>query len=177
VKPVLNGYNSTVFAYGATGAGKTFTMIGSKNDPGIMFHTMNEIFDQIEQNISASDEIKYNVQVSFLEIYNEDVRDLINPANKNIAIKEDQNQGVKVSGISVIDCYSASDILELLSAGNENRVQEATMANETSSRSHAVLSISVEKLYNNKIKIGKFSLIDLAGSERASKTQNQGVRL
>jgi kinesin family protein 18/19 len=175
VKPVLNGFNSTVFAYGATGAGKTFTMIGSKADPGIMYHTMNEIFDQIEQEQGAL--IKYNVHVSFLEIYNENIRDLIVPSNHDIAIKEDQNHGVKVTGISNVSVTTANEILELLVVGNSNRVQEATMANETSSRSHAVLQIAVEKIYNNKVKLGKFSLIDLAGSERASKTQNQGVRL
>lgn len=77
VKPVLNGQNSTVFAYGATGAGKTHTMIGTPEEPGIMFNTMNEIFDQM--NIDKGQDTSYNVQVSFLEIYNENIHDLITP--------------------------------------------------------------------------------------------------
>jgi kinesin family protein 18/19 len=120
VKPVLNGYNSTVFAYGATGAGKTHTMIGNAEEPGVMYHTMNEIFYQVEKRKKIN--LKYKVKVSFLEIYNETIRDLIVPSNEILDLREDANKGIKVAGLSEIEVNSAEEILDLLYQGNNNRV-------------------------------------------------------
>ena len=176
---VLNGYNSTVFAYGQTGAGKTYTMLGNEQHPGIMFNTMKEVFKQMKQH---SRDREYTIRVSFLEIYNENIKDLIMLSNDALDLREDPLKGVCVAGLSEIEVHTPDEIFELLIYGNRNRTQEATGANETSSRSHAVLQIICE--YKEKdagikaeIKIGKLSLIDLAGSERAAKTGNRGLRM
>lgn len=176
---VLNGYNSTVFAYGQTGAGKTYTMLGNEQNPGIMFNTMKEVFVQMKQHQSNRD---YIIRVSFLEIYNENIKDLIMLSNDVLDLREDPIKGVCVAGLSEIEVHTPDEIFELLIYGNRNRTQEATNANETSSRSHAVLQIICE--YKDKgsgikseIKVGKLSLIDLAGSERAAKTGNRGMRM
>ena len=175
----LNGYNSTVFAYGQTGAGKTYTMLGDEKNPGIMFNTMKEIFKEMKKH--ARDR-EYTIRVSFLEIYNENIKDLIMVSQDVLELREDPIKGVQVAGLSEIEVHTADEIFELLIYGNKNRTQEATGANETSSRSHAVLQIICE--YKEKdagvkaeIKVGKLSLIDLAGSERASKTGNRGLRM
>ena len=176
---VLNGYNSTVFAYGQTGAGKTYTMLGNEQSPGIMFNTMKEVFKQMKQ---YQIDRQYTIRVSFLEIYNENIKDLIMVSNDVLDLREDPIKGVCVAGLSEIEVHTPDEIFELLIYGNRNRTQEATGANETSSRSHAVLQIICE--YKEKdsgvkseIKLGKLSLIDLAGSERAAKTGNRGLRM
>jgi kinesin family protein 18/19 len=176
---VLNGYNSTVFAYGATGAGKTYTMLGEENNPGIMFNTLKEMFRQLSK---YQVDREYAVRVSFLEIYNENIKDLIMTSNDVLDLREDPLKGVQVAGLAEIEVKTPDEIMELLIYGNKNRTQEATGANETSSRSHAVLQIIVE--YKEKdsgvkseVKIGKLSLIDLAGSERAARTGNRGLRM
>lgn len=175
----LNGYNSTVFAYGQTGAGKTYTMLGDENNPGIMFNTMKEVFKEMKKH---QRDREYTIRVSFLEIYNENIKDLIMVSQDVLELREDPIKGVQVAGLSEIEVHTADEIFELLIYGNKNRTQEATGANETSSRSHAVLQIICE--YKEKdagvkaeIKVGKLSLIDLAGSERASKTGNRGMRM
>ena len=188
---VVNGYNATVFAYGATGAGKTYTMTGTDNNPGIMPLTLTELFNKVN---SYTDR-EYKLTMSYLEIYNENIRDLLKFANPNynnnnlnntndeyLDLREDPNKGIIVSNITELNVSSCKDILNILKRGNRNRTQEATGANETSSRSHAVLQVSIE--YKEKttgidveIKFSKLSLIDLAGSERASATQNRGIRL
>lgn len=176
---VLNGYNSTVFAYGQTGAGKTYTMLGDQKNPGIMFNTMKEVFKQMKRH---QIDREYTVRVSFLEIYNENIKDLIMLSNDVLDLREDPIKGVQVAGLSEIEVHTPDEIFELLVYGNKNRTQEATNANETSSRSHAVLQIICE--YKDRdagvkaeIKVGKLSLIDLAGSERAAKTGNRGMRM
>lgn len=176
---MLNGYNSTVFAYGATGAGKTYTMLGEENNPGIMFNTLKEMFRQLSK---YQVDREYAVRVSFLEIYNENIKDLIMTSNDVLDLREDPLKGVQVAGLAEIEVKTPDEIMELLIYGNKNRTQEATGANETSSRSHAVLQIIVE--YKEKdsgvkseVKIGKLSLIDLAGSERAARTGNRGLRM
>jgi kinesin family member 18/19 len=175
VKPlceaVIDGYNATVLAYGATGAGKTHTMIGEENNGGIMYHTMNEIF-QLSAAKEAAGSSKFKIGVSFLEIYNETIRDLISPSSDVIELREDP-RGVKIAGITEIAVESANDVHKLLVEGNLNRVQEATVANETSSRSHAIFQITCEQViaeneFKKQVRIGKFSLVDLAGSERAA---------
>jgi kinesin family protein 18/19 len=177
---VVNGFNATVFAYGATGAGKTYTMLGNDENPGIMPNTLAELFKKVEM---YSNEREYKIKLWYLEIYNENIRDLLtNNNDEYLDLREDPNKGIVVSGITELNVTSCKDILKILKKGNKNRTQEATGANETSSRSHAILQVLIEYKDKNsgievEIKMGKLSLIDLAGSERASATQNRGIRL
>ncbi|CAG9319573.1 unnamed protein product [Blepharisma stoltei] len=179
IEGVLNGFNATVFAYGATGAGKTYTMIGEFDSPGLMLKTFLEVFSRIE---ALSGQRDYIVKLSYLEIYNEIVRDLLNPSMETLEIREDPAKGVIVAGLNEILATSPEHVISSIRNGNRRRTSEYTEANETSSRSHAVLQIVVEHKdkasgVNAEILVGKLSLIDLAGSERASNTKNRGIRL
>ena len=114
-------------------------------DPGIMYNTMNEIFALLESKENGEGDCKaYAVRVSFLEIYNETIRDLIMPKSEILDLREDPLRGIVVAGLSEIEVETADEILQLLMYGNKNRTQEATMANQASSRSHAVLQITCE---------------------------------
>jgi kinesin family protein 18/19 len=175
---VMNGYNATVFAYGATGAGKTHTMLGTVSDPGVMGLALGDLFRQME----AATAHTFQVSISYLEVYNEVLRDLLDPARGALELREDPVKGMSVAGISEVQATSAMEVISLLRMGNRNRTTEATAANETSSRSHAVLQIVVERRERTAdtqqlVRVGKLSLIDLAGSERASVTQNSGIRM
>jgi kinesin family protein 18/19 len=182
---VLNGFNATVFAYGCTGAGKTYTMLGTPESPGIMALTLQDMFSKImELEADYSKMVAYKVLVSFLEIYNENIRDLLcpTPSTEYLDLREDPVKGPTVSGITEIEASSSAEIMGLLARGNTNRTMEATAANAVSSRSHAVLQVIVEERDKApgavaEVKVGKLSLIDLAGSERASTTNNRGQRL
>ncbi|XP_027870789.1 kinesin-like protein KIF18A [Xiphophorus couchianus] len=175
---VMNGFNCTVFAYGATGAGKTHTMLGSQNDPGVMYRTMKELFKRMDD---AKEEKEFTVAFSYLEVYNEQIRDLL--ANVGpLAVREDSSKGVVVQGLTLHKPKSAEHILEALDSGNRNRTQHPTDMNATSSRSHAVFQIYLRQQdktasLNPNVCIAKMSLIDLAGSERASATNAKGARL
>ncbi|EAR82018.2 kinesin motor catalytic domain protein (macronuclear) [Tetrahymena thermophila SB210] len=176
---VIEGFNATVFAYGATGAGKTYTMVGSPDNPGIMSRTMNQLYYLIQQN---SNQNHFVVRVSYLEIYNENIKDLLSIEDKNLDLREDPSQGVVVAGITEIECSSTQEIMALLKVGNRNRTKEATEANEASSRSHAVLQVQVEIKQleqgpQEEVKYSKLSMVDLAGSERAANTSNRGLRM
>uniref|UniRef100_A0A8C3PW55 Kinesin-like protein n=1 Tax=Chrysolophus pictus TaxID=9089 RepID=A0A8C3PW55_CHRPC len=175
---VLNGYNCSVFAYGATGAGKTYTMLGSEQSPGIMYLTMVELYRRIE---ARRDEKSCEVLVSYQEVYNEQIHDLLEPKGP-LAIREDPEKGVVVQGLSFHQPKSAEQLLEMLANGNKNRTQHPTDANATSSRSHAVFQIYVKQQDRvvglaQDLQVAKMSLIDLAGSERASVTNTRGERL
>ncbi|XP_066556875.1 kinesin-like protein KIF18A isoform X2 [Amia ocellicauda] len=177
VDGVLNGYNCTVFAYGATGAGKTHTMLGMANEPGVMYHTMKELYSRIEQ---VKDEKVFDIAVSYLEVYNEQIRDLLSNSGP-LAVREDGSHGVVVQGLALHQPKSAEHILEALDYGNRNRTQHPTDVNASSSRSHAVFQIYVKQQdktasINQNVRIAKMSLIDLAGSERASATNTKGMR-
>ena len=171
VESLLNGYNCAVFAYGATGSGKTHTMLGSSDDPGVIFFTTMDLFRQLEEK---SDEEKLELSISYFEIYNEIVYDLLDPTSgKALAVREDSRRGVVVQNLSVHQPTDANHLLEMLEYGNRNRTQHPTDANAESSRSHAVFQISLKKqdfssAQEMSIQISKMSLIDLAGSERAS---------
>ncbi|KAM4016765.1 kinesin-like protein KIF18B [Anomaloglossus baeobatrachus] len=174
---VLNGYNCSVFAYGATGAGKTHTMLGSEADPGVMYLTMIELYQRIE---AIKEEKSCEVLISYLEVYNEQIQDLLEPKGF-LAIREDPQKGVVVHGLSFHQPKSAEQLLQMLANGNLNRTQHPTDANATSSRSHAVFQIYVKQQnrtasINQDIRVAKMSLIDLAGSERASSTNAKGER-
>ncbi|XP_040056036.2 kinesin-like protein KIF18A isoform X1 [Gasterosteus aculeatus] len=175
---LMNGYNCTVFAYGATGAGKTHTMLGSPNDPGVMYRTMTELFSRMDE---AKEEKEFAVAFSYLEVYNEQIRDLLANAGP-LAVREDSSKGVVVQGLTLHQPKSAEHILEALDSGNRNRTQHPTEMNATSSRSHAVFQIYLRQQdktasLNPNACVAKMSLIDLAGSERASATNAKGARL
>ncbi|EUD64720.1 kinesin family member 18/19 [Plasmodium inui San Antonio 1] len=179
IDAVIGGYNSTVFAYGATGAGKTHTIIGHKNEPGIMNMILRDLFDRIKQMEVMNE---YKVKCSFIEIYNENICDLLNPSDEYLDVREDPIKGVTVSNIFEVCTTSVEEIMELIHTGNKNRTQEPTDANKTSSRSHGVLQVIVEETEKGQgiyqqTKRGKLCVIDLAGSERASQTNNKGMRL
>eukprot|EP00079_Xenopus_tropicalis_P034759 XP_017948530.1 PREDICTED: kinesin-like protein KIF18A isoform X1 [Xenopus tropicalis] len=175
---VLNGYNCTVLAYGATGAGKTHTMLGSPGEPGVMYLTMMELYNRIE---SVKDEKVCNVAISYLEVYNEQIRDLLSNSGA-LAVREDAQKGVVVQGLTLHQPKSAEEILQMLDYGNKNRTQHPTDMNASSSRSHAVFQIYLRQQdktasINQNVRIAKMCLIDLAGSERASATNAKGERL
>ncbi|KAJ3322108.1 Kinesin-like protein kif19 [Boothiomyces sp. JEL0866] len=177
IEAAMNGYNATVFAYGATGAGKTYTMMGTESKPGIMYLTLNTIFQRISDK-SKIDGGKYKISISYLEIYNEKIRDLLVNKSENLELQEDPTKGVLVAGISYVSIQSLQKTIQLLRKGNRNRIQESTGANVTSSRSHAVLQIFISyKSADRTMRFSKLSLIDLAGSERASETLNRGMRM
>jgi kinesin family protein 18/19 len=178
---VLDGYNATVFAYGATGCGKTHTITGTVQQPGIIFLTMQELFERIAE---TTDEKVTEVSLSYLEIYNETIRDLLVPgSNKTgLMLREDANQAVSVAGLSSHRPQNVEEVMEMIMRGNELRTMSPTEANATSSRSHAVLQINVaQKDRNANVDephtMATLSIIDLAGSERASATKNRGARL
>ena len=181
IQGVLDGYNATVFAYGNTGAGKTYTMIGTKTDPGIMVRVMDDLFKHSKIN-GRNQGVNFRMNVSFIEVYNENIRDLLSESEEYLDLREDPIAGPTVAGISQVDATSSDEIMVLLQQGNARRTQQATAANEVSSRSHAVLQVVVECKDNApgtvaKIKVSKLSLVDLAGSERAANTKNSGMRL
>lgn len=178
---VMDGYNATVFAYGATGCGKTHTITGTTQQPGIIFLTMQELFERIGDR---SEDKVTELSLSYLEIYNETIRDLLVPSDRKggLMLREDANQTVSVSGLSTHHPQNVQEVMDIIMRGNELRTMSPTEANATSSRSHAVLQINVaQKDRNADIHephtMATLSIIDLAGSERASATKNRGERL
>ncbi|KAL4687598.1 hypothetical protein H8959_019726 [Pygathrix nigripes] len=179
IEGVISGYNATVFAYGPTGCGKTYTMLGTDQEPGIYVRTLNDLFRAIEE---TSNDMEYEVSMSYLEIYNEMIRDLLNPSLGYLELREDSKGVIQVAGITEVSTINAKEIMQLLMKGNRQRTQEPTAANQTSSRSHAVLQVAVRQRSRVKnilqeVRQGRLFMIDLAGSERASQTQNRGQRM
>ncbi|XP_068026038.1 kinesin-like protein KIF18B [Melanerpes formicivorus] len=178
VDTLLDGYNCSVFAYGATGAGKTYTMLGSENSPGIIYLTMEELFRRLE---ARQEQKSCEVLVSYLEVYNEQIRDLLEPKGP-LPIREDPERGAVVQGLSIQQPSSAEQLLQMLLGGSRNRTQHATDANASSSRSHAVLQVYVKQQDRAEglagaVRVAKMSLVDLAGSERAAVAKTSGERL
>ncbi|KAE8732201.1 protein Dr1-like protein isoform X1 [Hibiscus syriacus] len=176
VEAVLQGKNGSVFCYGATGAGKTYTMLGTLENPGVMVLAIKDVFTNIRKR---SFDGNHAVHLSYLEVYNETVRDLLSPG-RPLVLREDK-QGIVAAGITRYRAYSADEVMALLQRGNQNRTTEPTRANETSSRSHAILQVVVEyrvkdASMNIISRVGKLSLIDLAGSERALATDQRTLR-
>ncbi|VDO25659.1 unnamed protein product [Haemonchus placei] len=179
VENVLKGYNGTIFAYGQTGTGKTFTMTGDLERPelqGIIPNSFAHIFDHIAK---CQQDTTFLVRVSYLEIYNEELRDLLakDSHTSNLEIKEKADIGVYVKNLISIIVGSASQMQKLMEFGNKNRKVGATQMNEESSRSHAMFSVTVEASERGMVTQGKLHLVDLAGSERQSKTGAAGERL
>ncbi|KAK3593264.1 hypothetical protein CHS0354_012358 [Potamilus streckersoni] len=182
----FEGYNVCIFAYGQTGSGKSYTMMG-KNEPGqqgIVPQLCEDLFNRIKSSKAQDEEVKYSVEVSYMEIYCERVRDLLNPGNKaNLKVREHPLLGPYVEDLSKLAVQSFEDINNLIDEGNKARTVAATNMNETSSRSHAVFTIILsQKRYDVDTdmtgeKVSKISLVDLAGSERANSTGAKGDRL
>ncbi|KAB0368529.1 hypothetical protein FD755_019563 [Muntiacus reevesi] len=179
----FDGYNACIFAYGQTGSGKSYTMMGTADQPGLIPRLCSGLFERTQKE--ENEEQSFKVEVSYMEIYNEKVRDLLDPkgSRQTLKVREHSVLGPYVDGLSKLAVTSYKDIESLMSEGNKSRTVAATNMNEESSRSHAVFKITLtHTLYDVKSgtsgeKVGKLSLVDLAGSERATKTGAAGDRL
>ncbi|XP_014260243.1 kinesin-like protein unc-104 isoform X1 [Cimex lectularius] len=181
----FEGYNVCIFAYGQTGAGKSYTMMGRQDEDGqegIIPQICKDLFDRIRN--TTSEDLRYSVEVSYMEIYCERVRDLLNPKNKgNLRVREHPLLGPYVEDLSKLAVTNYEDIHNLIDEGNKARTVAATNMNETSSRSHAVFTIFFTQQRVDNLtsltteKVSKISLVDLAGSERADSTGAKGTRL
>ncbi|XP_011151391.2 kinesin-like protein KIF13A isoform X3 [Harpegnathos saltator] len=179
----FQGYNACIFAYGQTGSGKSYTMMGSGDNKGIIPRLCDNLFDMIAKQQSS--ELTYKVEVSYMEIYNEKVHDLLDPKpnKQSLKVREHNVLGPYVDGLSQLAVTSFQDIDNLMAEGNKSRTVAATNMNSESSRSHAVFSVILtQTLTDSKSgvsgeKVSRMSLVDLAGSERAVKTGAVGDRL
>eukprot|EP00759_Apiculatamorpha_spiralis_P024666 PhF_6_TR27945/c0_g1_i1/m.41204/K17914/KIF13; kinesin family member 13 len=173
---VLNGYNACVFAYGQTGSGKTYSMMGTPSDPGLIPRICQNLYGAIAERSATH---VFSVECSYLEIYNENVRDLLNPKDSgmNLKIRQHPKFGVFVEGLTKIEAKTQEEVLALLEDGLKVRTVAATLMNATSSRSHAILTLSVSQKDKDGSKLSRLSLVDLAGSERASSTGATGDTL
>lgn len=187
IESVIEGFNATVFAYGQTGCGKSFTMEGPKSDlpidqnefAGIIPRACADLFDSVALSDSGK---KFLVHASYLELYNENVRDLLSDKEKGAALKhldlkEHPDRGVYVKGLTMHRITSAKQAQKLMTKGWSQRSTGETLMNQESSRSHAIFTIYVETELEDNIRAGKLHLVDLAGSERQAKTKATGQRL
>ncbi|CAJ0566193.1 unnamed protein product, partial [Mesorhabditis spiculigera] len=180
----FDGYNVCIFAYGQTGSGKSYTMMGKSNDEKASFQKRrlcNDLFGRIGNN---NGEVQYSVEVSYMEIYCERVRDLLNPnSSGNLRVREHPLLGPYVDDLTKLAVQNYEDIVNLMDEGNKARTVAATNMNSTSSRSHAVFTIVLTQKRHDVAtnldteKVAKISLVDLAGSERANSTGAEGQRL
>lgn len=179
----FKGYNNCIFAYGQTGSGKSYSMMGYGEESGVIPRICQNMFERISA-LQEDKNLKYTVEVSYLEIYNERVRDLLNPATKgNLKVREHPSTGPYVEDLAKLIVRSFPEIQHLMDEGNKARTVAATSMNDTSSRSHAVFTLIVtQKRHDVETnmdteKVAKISLVDLAGSERATSTGATGARL
>ncbi|XP_062020518.1 kinesin-like protein KIN-12D [Rosa rugosa] len=191
VENCLSGYNSCMFAYGQTGSGKTYTMLGEIDDledkPSPHRGMTPRIFEFLFARIQAEEEsrrdekLKYNCKCSFLEIYNEQITDLLDPSSSNLLLREDVQKGVYVENLSEFEVRTVSDILRLLIQGSSNRKVAATNMNRESSRSHSVFTCVIESRWEtdstSNLRFARLNLVDLAGSERQKTSGAEGERL
>ncbi|KAI5210086.1 kinesin-domain-containing protein [Aureobasidium subglaciale] len=180
VDDILNGYNGTVFAYGQTGAGKSYTMMGSDIGSSDQKGVIPRITEQIFASIMASESnIEYTVRVSYMEIYMERIRDLLVPQNDNLPIHEEKNRGVYVKGLMEVYVSSVDEVYQILERGGMSRAVAATNMNQESSRSHSIFVITVgqKNVETGSVKSGQLFLVDLAGSEKVGKTGASGQTL
>ncbi|XP_072907361.1 kinesin-like protein KIF16B isoform X2 [Hemitrygon akajei] len=183
LKAAFQGYNACIFAYGQTGSGKSYTMMGNPEDVGLIPRICQGLYDRIAQK-SNWDEASFRTEVSYLEIYNERVRDLLRRKSTktyNLRVREHPKEGPYVEDLSKHLVQNYSDVEELMEAGNINRTTAATGMNDVSSRSHAIFTINfTQAKFDAEMPcetISKIHLVDLAGSERADATGATGVRL
>ncbi|EEH50306.1 kinesin heavy chain [Paracoccidioides brasiliensis Pb18] len=180
VDDILNGYNGTVFAYGQTGAGKSYTMMGSDIDDEAGKGIIPRIVEQMFASILASPgNIEYTVRVSYMEIYMERIRDLLVPHNDNLPVHEEKSRGVYVKGLLEIYVSSVQEVYEVMRRGGAARAVSATNMNQESSRSHSIFVITVtqKNVETGSAKSGQLFLVDLAGSEKVGKTGASGQTL
>lgn len=180
----FQGYNNCIFAYGQTGSGKSYSMMGYGKEIGIIPNICQDMFRRINQIQEQDSSTKCTVEVSYLEIYNERVRDLLNPTTKgNLKVREHPSTGPYVEDLAKLVVGSFQEIEHLMDEGNKARTVAATNMNETSSRSHAVFTLMLTQKKKDAEtnmemeKVAKISLVDLAGSERANSTGATGARL
>jgi len=175
----LSGYNTCIFAYGQTGSGKSYTMMGNEKDPGIIPKTCKDLFQEVG-NLGARE--RAQIKVSYFEIYNEQVRDLLGTNDKPLRVREDPKTGPYVDQLNEFPIQSFTEFQKYMKLGNENRTVASTKMNDQSSRSHAVFTIHLRTTeFNNnedlvKEKVSCLRLVDLAGSERANSTGASGIR-
>ncbi|XP_014496109.1 kinesin-like protein KIN-14I [Vigna radiata var. radiata] len=182
VRSVLDGYNVCIFAYGQTGSGKTYTMTGPKEitekSQGVNYRALSDLFLIADQR---KDTFQYDVSVQMIEIYNEQVRDLLvtDGTNKRLEIRSSSQKGLSVPDASLVPVSSTIDVIELMNLGQRNRAVGATALNDRSSRSHSCLTVHVQgrDLTSGAILRGCMHLVDLAGSERVDKSEATGDRL
>ncbi|XP_039048042.1 kinesin-like protein KIN-14I isoform X2 [Hibiscus syriacus] len=182
IRSVLDGYNVCIFAYGQTGSGKTYTMSGPKDltekNQGVNYRALGDLFLLAEQR---RDTFRYDVAVQMIEIYNEQVRDLLvtDGSNKRLEIRNSSQNGLNVPGANLMPVSSTSDVIDLMNLGQRNCAVGATALNDRSSRSHSCLTVHVQgrDLTSGTILRGCMHLVDLAGSERVDKSEVKGDRL
>ena len=171
---IMNGFNSTVFAYGATGSGKTYTMVGTDSNPGLMVKSIQDLFAKVNEQQTADK--NFTIKFSYVEVYNETLKDLlVETSAQTLDIRDSPDKGTVIVGATVIEVTDENYAFELLKNGNKRRREKPTVYNKNSSRSHAILQINVEvegkSYYDNNINeltFGKFIMVDLAGSERVT---------
>ncbi len=187
VNSALSGMNATVFAYGQTASGKTYTVRGREGDPGLVSLAVEYLFAQVEQEKSRG---KYHIQVSYIELYNEAVNDLLDESGTNLEVKESLQDGVYIKGVATRLANSAKEALECLSMGDNVKKVGETMLNTQSSRSHTIFRVWIRAESAGEevnaagtipgektARISQLNIVDLAGSEGANRTKAEGVRL
>lgn len=184
----FEGYHTCIFAYGQTGSGKSYTMMGTPTQPGLIPRTCEDLFQRIES--SGSPHISYTVRVSYFEVYNEHVRDLLAPPRPSsdnhpyyLKIRESPTEGPYIKDLTDLPVKNYNELLRHMHLGDSNRTTASTKMNDTSSRSHAVFTIMLKQIHHDLStdatteRLARIRLVDLAGSERAKATEATGARL
>lgn len=180
----FEGYHTCIFAYGQTGSGKSYTMMGTKDQPGLIPRTCEDLFQRIDSNETPN--ISYNVRVSYFEVYNEHVRDLLVPRQDPphyLKIRESPTEGPYIKDLTDAPVKSISEIMRYMNIGDASRTTASTKMNDTSSRSHSVFTIMLKQIHHDMEtdetteRLARIRLVDLAGSERAKATEATGARL
>lgn len=185
----FEGYHTCIFAYGQTGSGKSYTMMGTPTQPGLIPRTCEDLFQRIESNTSPH--ISYTVRVSYFEVYNEHVRDLLSPTRPSpdaqhpyyLKIRESPTEGPYVKDLTDLPVKNYAELLRYMRMGDSSRTTASTKMNDTSSRSHAVFTIMLKQIHHDistdatTERLARIRLVDLAGSERAKATEATGARL
>ena len=184
----FEGYHTCIFAYGQTGSGKSYTMMGTPDQPGLIPRTCEDLFQRIEAAHNETPNISYNVRVSYFEVYNEHVRDLLVPVHPNqppyyLKIRESPTEGPYIKDLTDAPVKNISEIMRYMKMGDASRTTASTKMNDTSSRSHAVFTIMLKQIHHDMDtdetteRMARIRLVDLAGSERAKATEATGARL
>jgi hypothetical protein len=184
----FEGYHTCIFAYGQTGSGKSYTMMGTPDQPGLIPRTCEDLFQRIEAAHNETPNISYNVRVSYFEVYNEHVRDLLVPYHPNqppyyLKIRESPTEGPYIKDLTDAPVKNISEIMRYMKMGDASRTTASTKMNDTSSRSHSVFTIMLKQIHHDMEtdetteRTARIRLVDLAGSERAKATEATGARL